>query len=95
MKRLLVVLALSGCTWDEHLIRPAEIGTRPDPAAAVMIQCDKLMVSRYSDAHRLCVMRGVDKLAVVPGPGYAPITILPHAYPPLVPQGTITVVPMR
>lgn len=96
---VVAIVLLDGCTWDQHLapIQQPTIATKPDPAAAVVAQCDRLGFSRYGEAHRLCVLRGIDRLATVPGPttGYAPIQILPHAFPSMVAPGTITVVPLR
>lgn len=101
MKSLTVVLvtaAVAGCAWDEPAYAPIaapQIASKPDPAAAIVMQCDRMGL-RSPEAHRLCVLRGVDRLATTPGPttGYAPIQILPYPYPPLAPQGsTITVVP--
>lgn len=94
-----VALALSGCAWDEpHRanMAGAQIATTADPAATLVLQCDKLGFARSSDGHRLCVMRGVDRLAITPAVPYAPITILPHgAYPPLYPSNSISVQPIR
>jgi hypothetical protein len=87
-------LALSSCTWDQYLaaIPTSGIATKPDPAAHLVIQCDRLGFARYGEAHRLCVLRGIDRLAVTHGTTYAPIQILPHAYPPLVPPNTVTII---
>jgi hypothetical protein len=94
-----VSLALTGCAWDQYIaqVPTSTIATKPDPAAAVVAQCDRLGFSRFGEAHRLCVMRGIDRLAVQQGTGYAPIQILPqgHAFPSLAPQNSITVIPVR
>jgi len=98
MKLATLAVILTGCayepppTYQSHM---ASIGRAPDPAAAIVLQCDRLGFS--GQAHRLCVMRGVDRLAIVAAPvansvgTAAPIQILPFAYPPLVPQGTVFV----
>lgn len=97
------LLLLSACTTYEVVEVPTttatpvapQIATRKDPAASVLLQCDHLGFPRYSDTHRLCVMRGVDRLAVdlppvappLVVPQSAPIQILPYPYPPLAPRG--------
>ena len=93
-----MVLALSACAWDDHYaaaIQQSTIATKPDPAAQVVMQCDRLGFHRWGEAHRLCVLRGIDRLAVVNSTSYAPITVLPYAYPPLAPQHAVPVVPVR
>lgn len=84
-----ILFSLSACTTVEYMpVQKAHTYTKPDPAAAMMLKCDMLGFARDSDGHRLCVMRGVDRLGVQPGGvAYAPIRILPYAYPPLAPTG--------
>lgn len=98
MKQALVIaVLLNGCAWDAAMpVHQPTIATKADPAAAVVLQCDRLGLTS-PEAQRLCVLRGIDRLAVRPGPvvGYAPIQILPHAFPSLVPPGTVTVVPAK
>lgn len=45
----------------------------------------------FSDpqTERLCILRGIDKLAVYPSsPGITHIPLLPYPYPPLAPGGS-------
>lgn len=91
----LLVLALAGCATVEYV--PVQQPTKhtitrsPDPAAEVMMQCDSLRMT-HPETHRLCVMRGIDRLKIESFsytlPQAAPIQILPpgHGYPPLSPQ---------
>lgn len=90
MKQLLIAsaIALSACTTAEFYEQPKlAVYTKPDPAAAIMLQCDQLRITS-PEAARLCYMRGIDRLKpdfVVPQA--APISILPYPYPPLAPGG--------
>lgn len=85
---IVVAFALSACTWDEYIAQPATIGSQSDPAVHATLQCDRLGFAKGSDGHRLCILREIDRLAIVPKPGYTPITVLPHPYPPLAPGGS-------
>lgn len=82
-------VALISCASYEYVpVQSTRIATGPDPAAHIMLQCDRLGFPRGSDGHRLCSMRGIDRLKVDQSTGYAPIQILPYPYPPLAPGGT-------
>lgn len=93
---ILAVLLAAGCTTVEYV--PVEkpkhtLYSAHDPAAIALIKCDAL-VTRETDAHRLCMMREIDRLKVAHSgftnlPKAAPIQILPHAYPPLAPGSTV------
>ena len=101
MKSAIIASAfvLSSCAWDQYTaaVPVAGITTTADPAAHIHIQCDRLGFEFGSATHRLCVLRGIDRLRVERGVGYAPIQILPqgHAYPPLAPGNSIHVYPSR
>lgn len=92
MERALVVaavLALSGCVTETVVVPEPKVKTYSphDPAAIATLKCDALVV-RGSDAHRLCMMREIDRLKTWTVPQAAPIQILPFPYPPLAPSGS-------
>lgn len=90
------IAAIVGCTSVDYVPvaakikphNPPQIVTRPDPGSDVLLLCDRLGFPRGSDGHRLCVLRGVDRLDVQPGlppvhaePYTTPIQILPYPAP--------------
>lgn len=90
---VLVAVSISGCTYEVVAPPPVKqtVYSAHDPAAIALWKCDSL-VQRGTDAHRLCMMREIDRLKVTPAgftnlPQAAPIQILPYAYPPLAPRG--------
>lgn len=94
----LAAALLAGCTtYEPQWVKEqnAVVAQRPDIASAEMLKCDALF-PRYSDAHRLCLMRSFDRLGVVVAEGGYPraaVPVLPYAYPPLAPQYAVPVVP--
>lgn len=71
---LAICLALASCTTEVVQV-PVNPSTYPikydlsyphDPAAVVVRTCDQLV--SQPDAHRLCMMRGIDRLEVTPRP---------------------------
>ena len=63
------ILFLAGCTHVVEPPPPQIAGHRlvtADPSAMLMLKCDALGFPRASDGHRLCVMRGIDRLEAQP-----------------------------
>lgn len=96
MKRLAVIslVALASCAWqDPVLMQQVGVSTGPDAAAQVVMQCDQLRLTSF-EAHRLCVLRGIDRLAVRPqSPTISHVPLLAHPYPPLAPSNAVPVYP--
>lgn len=100
---LSAMLLLSACAnydvarFQNHT---AEVVTRADPAAEMMLKCDALGFYRGSGDHRLCVMRSVDRLGIGTrevynlhqSPSMSHVPLIPYAYPPLSPhRGTVII----
>lgn len=101
-KALLFTLLLAGCNSYEPQWLKAQnmtIAPKEDNASQIVLKCDALGFRRESDGHRLCIMRGIDRLGLLateaPIPQSAPIQILPYPYPPLAPRYAVPVVPVR
>jgi len=89
VKRLIPLLLLGSCAWDQPIpAQPVGINSRPDPAAQVVMQCDAMRLQSF-EAHRLCVLRGIDRLAIYPqSAGISHVPLLADPYPPLAPGGS-------
>ena len=87
-------LLLSACTTVEYVevVKP-QITTAPDPAAHLMLKCDGMGFTRGGEGHRLCVLRGIDRLKFSPQAQRrreaGNYQILPHAFPSLAPSNSI------
>lgn len=95
---LSAVTFCSSCTaYEPQWLKEqnAVVAAKPDLAASTMLTCDQLF-SRLGEAHRMCMLRGIDRLGVQLIEGSYPraaVPVLPYAYPPLAPAYAVPIVP--